>query len=366
VGLLDMQTQAVERPLGVGEVIPSTNFGVVRLSRDLPNRSGFGALFVNRQGTGTHAPARDYNRSFGVDGRWGIGRYVQLSGYGARTVTPGITRDDHAWHLGASYLSPSWDIYGRFTEVGEGFNPEVGFLSRRGFRKPEFLVYHVKRMNGWLGLHEIRPHVSYRGYWKPDGFHESGFVHLDTHWEWRSGYEFHTGVNLSNEGLRTPFEISPGVVVPPGRYEHAEVQLVFNTNMGAPVSLENRLVVGGFFGGRRVTLEPELRMRAGQVFNAEVALQRNDIDLPGGDFRTNLLRIRLSYSFTTRLFVQSLVQYNDRLDNWSTNLRLGWLQTANTGLFIVYNENREVGGLPLGTRDRSVALKFSRMVDVLD
>jgi hypothetical protein len=366
VGLLDMQTQAVERPLGVGEVIPSTNFGVVRLSRDLPNRSGFGALFVNRQGTGGHAPARDYNRSFGVDGRWGIGRYVQLSGYGARTVTPGITRDDHAWHFGASYLSPSWDIYGRFTEVGEGFNPEVGFLSRRGFRKPEFLVYHVKRMNGWLGLHEIRPHVSYRGYWKPDGFHESGFVHLDTHWEWRSGYEFHTGVNLSNEGLRTPFEISPGVVVPPGRYEHAEVQLVFNTNMGAPVSLENRLVVGGFFGGRRVTLEPELRMRAGQVFNAEVALQRNDIDLPGGDFRTNLLRIRLSYSFTTRLFVQSLVQYNDRLDNWSTNLRLGWLQTANTGLFIVYNENREVGGLPLGTRDRSVALKFSRMVDVLD
>ena len=63
---------------------------------------------------------------------------------------------------------------------------------------------------------------------------------------------------------------------------------------------------------------------------------------------------------------QLLVQYNDRIDNWSTNLRLGWLQTANTGLFIVFNENREVGGLPIGARDRSIALKFSRMVDVLD
>ena len=78
------------------------------------------------------------------------------------------------------------------------------------------------------------------------------------------------------------------------------------------------------------------------------------------------MRVRLSYSFTPRLFVQSLVQYNDRIDNWSTNLRLGWLQTANAGLFVVYNENREVGGMPLGVRDRSLVVKFSRMLDVLD
>lgn len=355
-----MQTQSVSG------VAPSTNFGVVRLSKDLPNRSGIGALFVNRQGTGDQARPRDYNRTFGVDGRWGIGQYLQLAGYGARTVTPGITRADHAFHLGATYLSPSWEIYGKYTEVGEGFNPEVGFLARQGFHKPEFLIYHVRRMGGWRGLHEIRPHVSYRGFWKPDGFHESGFVHLDCHWEWRNGYEFHTGVNLTREGLRLPFAIHSGVVVGPGTYDHKEMQLVFNTNKGAPVSLDTRLVVGGFFGGRRVSLTPALRMRAGEAFNADVQWERNDLDLPAGDFRTNLLRVRVSYSFSPRVFVQSLVQYNDRIDNWSTNLRLGWLQTANTGLFVVLNENREVGGLPLGARDRSIALKFSRMVDVLD
>jgi hypothetical protein len=360
VGLLDMQTQSVSG------VAPSINFGVVRLSKDLPNRSGIGALFVNRQGTGDHARPRDYNRTFGVDGRWGIGRYLQVAGYAARTDSPGITRGDHAYNLGVTYLSPSWDIYGKFTEVGDGFNPEVGFLARQGFRKPEFLIYHVRRMNGWLGLHEMRPHVSYRGFWKPDGFHESGFVHLDSHWEWRNGYEIHTGLNITREGLREPFEIDPGVVVAPGTYDHKEMQLVFNTNKGAPVSLDTRMVVGGFFGGRRVSLTPALRLRVGDAFNTDLEWVRNDLDLPAGDFDTNLLRVRLSYSFTPRVFVQSLVQYNDRIDNWSTNLRLGWLQTANTGLFIVFNENREVGGLPIGARDRSIALKFSRMVDVLD
>jgi hypothetical protein len=32
----------------------------------------------------------------------------------------------------------------------------------------------------------------------------------------------------------------------------------------------------------------------------------------------------------------------------------------------VFNENREVGGLPIGPRDRSLVVKFSRMVDLLD
>jgi hypothetical protein len=360
VGLLDMQTRAVDG------VAPANNFGVVRFGRDLPNRSSIGAIFVNRQGTGEQARPDDYNRTYGLDGRWGIGRYGQVSGYAARTSTPGVTAEDHAFSFGANYLSPSWDIYGKFTEVGEGFNPEVGFLARRGYRKPEGLVYHVRRMNGWLGLHEIRPHVSYRGFWKPDGFQETGFVHLDSHFEWRSGHEVHTGVNFTREGLRAPFEIDPGVIVPPGTYDHSEFQLVVATNRGAPVSLDTTMTVGGRFGGRRFVLNPVLAVRAGNAFNADAEWARNDLDLPGGAFTTNLLRVRLSYSFTPRLFVQSLVQYNDRIDNWSTNLRLGWLQTANVGLFIVYNENREVGGQPLGVRDRSLTVKFSRMVDVLD
>jgi hypothetical protein len=360
VGVLDMQTRAVD---GVAR---ANNFGVVRLGRDLPNRSGFGAIFVNRQATGEGVPSGDYNRTYGVDGRWGIGRYGLVSGYAARTSTPGITRADHAYNASATYLSPSWEIYGKYTDVGEGFNPEVGFLARRGYRKPEGLIYYVRRMNGWLGLHEIRPHVSYRGYFKPDGFQESGFLHMDSHWEWRSGYEVHTGVNMTREGLRQPFEIYPGVVVPPGTYDHEEVQLVFNTNKGAPVSLDVRLVAGGWFGGQRLQLTPLLTARLGEAFNAEASWAHNDLDLPGGAFTTNLLRLRLSYSFTPRLFVQSLLQYNDTIDNWSTNLRVGWLQTANVGLFVVFNENREVGGMPLGTRDRSLVVKFSRMFDLLE
>ena len=90
------------------------------------------------------------------------------------------------------------------------------------------------------------------------------------------------------------------------------------------------------------------------------------MSLPEGDFVTNLLKLRLSYSFTPRLYLQALVQYNDVTSNWSTNLRLGWLQTANTGLFVVYNENRDPGERDMGLRDRSFTIKYSHMFDLLD
>jgi hypothetical protein len=81
---------------------------------------------------------------------------------------------------------------------------------------------------------------------------------------------------------------------------------------------------------------------------------------------TNLVRARVSYSFTPRIFTQALVQYNDRADLWSMNLRFGWLQAANTGLFIVYTDTHGLYDLfdrPERT-DRSLTVKYSYLFNV--
>ena len=131
-------------------------------------------------------------------------------------------------------------------------------------------------------------------------------MHLDNHWQFRNSAEVHTGMNLTREGVRMPFEIYPGILVPPGTYDNAEAQLVAMSNQGAPFSISMRLTIGGFFGGSRVTLNPTFRMRAGDALTAQVDYQRNDISLAEGQFVTNLVRTRLSYSFTPRIFTQAL------------------------------------------------------------
>jgi hypothetical protein len=358
VGFLNMQTD------DVGGVTAANNFTVGRVQRELPNRSALGVIFTNRQGTGDLAIGDDYGRTIGVDGRVGYGQNGLISGWVARTVTPGLSGNDRAFRLGVRHSVQRFDAEVNFTDLGEAFNPEVGFLTRAAYRKADASLMTRWRPERFLRLQEIRPHSSYQAFWDRDGFQETGFWHIDSHWEFRAGHEVHTGMNVTRQGVTAPFEIYPGIFVPSGTYDHAEAQIVSFTNRGAPVSVGYRLTAGGFFGGDRVAHTPSIRVRVGDTTNAELSWATNDIDLPWGDFTTNLARVRVSYSFTPRLFLQSLVQYNDRAQIWSANLRFGWLNRANTGLFVVYNDTDDTGLRGRAIAGRSFIVKISRLIDL--
>ena len=364
VGLIGMRTE------GVTGIASENDFTVARVSQDLPNRSSIGFMYVERDGDGSvlNNKGDDYNRTFALDGRWGIGDETLITGWAASTDTPGLSGRDGAGGINANYVSPEWNISAGYSQVGENFNPEVGFLQRRGFRKYTAGIRRSIRPNNLWGLHELRPHVNYRGYWGFDGFQETGYLHVDNHWEFDTGMEIHTGMNFTQEGVREPFEIVDGVTVPAGEYEHEEGQFVFWTNQGAPLSINIRSNVGGFFGGERVNVEPTLRYRSGEKFSTELSWSHSDIDLPvpGGDFEVDLARLRLSYSFTPRMSIQTLVQYNKRDDVVATNLRFAWLQSANAGLYLVYNEVDE-SGLGAPRRDaQQFIIKYSRILDLFN
>ncbi|MBX3705513.1 MAG: carbohydrate binding family 9 domain-containing protein [Pseudomonadales bacterium] len=363
LGLLRMRTESLDG------VAPRNDFTVARINQELPNRSAIGAIVVERKGDGSISGRadNDYNRTYAVDGRLGIGRDGIVRGYVAKSETPGRRGDDHAFSLIGQYNSAAWSNSVGFTEVGRNFNPEVGFLRRRDYQKGEFTILRRIRPDDLMGFHELRPHVVYRGFWGTDGLYESGFIHIDNHWEWRSGLEVHTGLNLVYEYVREPFEIVRGVTVPVGEYDEQEAQLVFITNQGAPLSLNLQSRIGGFFGGDRVNLTPTLRYRWGDAFTSELSWVYNRLDLPveNGDVEINVGRMRLSYSLTPRMLLQALIQYDDRTDLFATNLRFSWLQSANAGLFLVYNEVDDETIIGPMEKRRELALKFSWIFDVL-
>ena len=372
IGLLQMRTESIDGR------ISQNDFSVARLSQELGNRSTIGMMYVERNGDGSGAgltrdnAGEDYNRTMSVDGRWGIGDTTLITGWAARTETPGLENRDAAGGMQVSYQDEDWNLDAGYSEVRENFNPEVGFLSRRAFRKWTAGWRYRYRPEDWWNLHELRPHMNYRGYWGFDGFQETGYLHVDNHWEFESGMEIHTGMNFTLEGVREPFEIVDGVWVPAGTYEHSEIQPVFWTDQSAPLSLNVRGNIGGFFGGDRVTTDTTLRYQLDERFSTEVSWNRSDISLPvhNGDFVVDLARVRVSYSFTPSISLQTLVQYNNRDDVVAANVRFAWLQSANAGLYLVYNEVDEFSGLNMPHQERENArqfiIKYSRILDIFN
>lgn len=354
IGFLNLFTEDVEELQ-----IEKNNFTVARINQQLAQRSSMGAIFINRQGMGEGG--KDYNRTYALDGKWGLGKKATISGFYAKTQTPDTVSDEQAFKLLASYEWNGLRATAGYSQVGEGFNPEVGFLLRSAYRKPEASIFKQFRMNGKFGLLEVRPHVTYRGYWNFTGFQETSYLHVDNHWVWINSLEIHTGINFTTEGVVTPFEISEGIIVPSGTYKHEEVQLVLITNLSKPVYLSTRSILGGSFGGTRYLNTGTLGIRIGDKFNSEYSLAINDVKLPGGDFQATIFGARVTYSFKPRINLQSFIQFNSETDLWSFNIRFNLLEQANTGLFVVYNDVYTGGGVS----NRSFTVKYTHVFDLL-
>jgi len=356
VGGLHMVTDGVAGTAG-------NSYSVARVLKELSARSRVGAIAVQRQGTGA---AADHNRVYAVDGRLGIGQDWTADAWAATSETPGLAGDAASFSGRLVYQTRDWNNSARVVRVGEDFNPEVGFMSRPGgYRFDEVTVMRIVRGAGWERVRQWSPHMNLRRYIGTDGFIQSSQIHVDvTEAEFSDGGRFGPEFNIYTEGLQRPFEISPGVVVPPGQYLWHQYGLDWSTNPSARLSLVSRMDFGRFYTGRRGGGNATLTLRHGASFSSALIVDYQDVRLPEGDFTRELLGVRLGYFFTPRIFLQSLSQYNSSAQAFTANVRFGWLNTANTGLFVVLNDGEQADGFTQWRQpmSRSLTVKYSYQV----
>ncbi|HEX6316376.1 MAG TPA: DUF5916 domain-containing protein, partial [Gemmatimonadaceae bacterium] len=377
LGLLNIQTgDLVEADPATGqpvEVSPPNNYGVLRLYREFTNRSRLGGIVVSRVNTGDN---HDRNVAWGVDGRLGIGQALTLDGWLGLTRTPdaeaapGINDGEYAYGASGLYSTRRWQISAGYREVGEAFNPEVGFANRLAYRHGNARISHNLRTPGVPWFREFRPHISWNQFWSLDGFSESYLVHIDTHFAFANGAFFQLpGFNLAGEGLREPFEIRPGIVIPAGSYHNLDWEFRANTNRAAPISISGGWDWGGFYTGTRFGPLATIAWRHRDLLSASLRVNWFDVRLREGHFTTAVYAFNGSWSFTPRINLQANVQYNDDTRNLSSNAKLGWLDNAGTGFFIVLNDAWHRGpfdrtGLVAGPQQRQLVMKYSRLIDL--
>jgi hypothetical protein len=368
VGLLNMQTDAaVDKRLGQ-TVAPASNFTVLRLQREL-GRSNFGAMYVGRQGGGSRAPANDYNRAYGLDLGWQASTNGRMTAFLARTDSPETKGgSDYAGALSYGYTNEMWNNGVGFTQVGDRFNPEVGFLQRKGYRRLELRSNMRYQPKQWPWIRRISPHANYNGYVDLQNRLESS----QGHWHFfdiqtLSGARFGYVIISGQDRPRLPFTIYQDVtgrrvVVPAGHYGWAWGEFEGNTNQSAPISAALVHKIGNYYDGDYHGWRLTLGLRAGARLLSELGWTRDDVTLPGGRFRNDLVPVKASYSFTSLASVQGLIQYNKQASTISSNIRLALLNRSGTGFFVVYNDRRDTSPFtPDELLGRSFTIKYTRL-----
>jgi hypothetical protein len=369
VGVLNMQTDDAVEDVSGRVISQANNFGVIRLQREI-GRSNVGAIFVNRQGTGSLAPDSDYNRAYGLDTAWQATQNGKVFAFLARTDSPEARGgSDYSGRLFYNYTNNLWQVSGGYSQVGDNFNPEVGFLPRRGYRSPEARVFLQLQPKRWSWIRRIAPHVSQNMFYGLDGQLQTSRGHY--HWfevQPSQGGRFGHYVERMQDRPVVPFPVFNAggrrVTIAPGLYTWWNSVFEYRHNPSAPVSANVALRHGSFYDGDMIGFESDVSTRLGSRFLGSVGWNRQNIDLPGGSFHTDLIPVKLSYAFTTLASIQALVQYNNQSTLISSNIRLALLNRSGTGLFVVYNDRRDTTTFnPYETLGRSFIVKYTRLFD---
>ena len=336
-------------------------YSVARVSHELATRSRIGLIAIQRLATGNSG---DWNRVTGIDGRIGIRDPWTIDWWGAASAKPGPDGDRVAYSARLGYETQHWFNVARFIQVGSDFDPQVGFLNRGGgYRYYEGGVMWKKRFPSMPWIKEWIPHVNYRGYYDLSGFWQEGRIHIDvTEFDLANGGRFGPEVNVEHQGLAQPFAIASTVTLPAGSYDYTSVGFDLASDPSAPLSLTLRADVGGFYNGTRRGGSVTLGARHSSSLTASLLVEYNDVRLVQGAFIRSLVATRVAYFFTPRVMLQTLVQYSNQARVWTANARFGWLGTAGTGLFVVYNEGREADGFFQLNQPqaRSLIVKYTR------
>jgi len=358
LGRTDFGALAVQTRSASGE--PRTDFFVGRGKLDLGHASYVGALLtdIERPSTGSALP---YSRTYGVDTGISLTPEWSASGFYSKTDNPGVSGETSAWNATLTYNGKYAQGRIERTNIGSGFLPQMGFVSQNGIHASLIDFTLIPRPHV-LGLRDL----NFEGFGS-FRYNENGTLNEREYQytfraEWQNGaYSDDDIVDVFDENLTEPLQLTDKVTIPVGLYHFARHQIAFGTDPSQRIAFQANFNFGDYYAGRRNRYVGRIFWKPDEHVGVTVIEDYNAVRLPQGNFNLSLLSGRLDWNWNVRLLTSIIVQSDnvDRLTNVQAIVR--WLIDPATDLFAVYNRQIGAGFERPGTR---VTIKLRKTFDL--
>jgi hypothetical protein len=365
IGLINIQTDDVAS-FGV----PSTNFAVARVRRDILRRSAVGLIATRRStisggtGAGPSTPL-GAGETYGADGQFSFFTNLTINTYWARTLTPGVRSEDTSYRGNLNFNGDRYGVQAEHLMIGDRFNPEVGFLRRDDIVKTRiqsrFSPRPTKRFKAVRKFY-------YQGqaeYWSNGaGIKEQRELLGEFYVELQNSDRLELSYQDLFERVPVPFRIARGVTIPAGGYTRGTFSAQYQMGQQRMMSGTALFEHGPFYSGERTAVGfTGARVNVSPHFAVEPRVSIDRVTLPFGDFTSTLVSSRVTWTVTPMMFVSGLLQYNSSNNSFGTNLRMRWEYHPGSELFLVYNDGRDtsVAGMPQ-LQNRALIFKVNRLL----
>ena len=331
---------------------PRTNYSVVRVNRDILKGSTLGGIFINKQDLDA------YNRTAGLDFSYRPTREINIDGLWSRTFEADVSGNSNAFFFGGDWRTNLFRLNSSYTDIGEDFNPEVGYIQRRDVRRFRGGGSYTP-WPGKFGIREIQIGPQIDLVLTQENELETQEITFDTQFEFETGDDIGFEIKNTTENLDRNFWIQ-GVNIPAEDYNFTSFQTSFRTSSSRMISGQLQVEFGEFYNGTRRGFLIDATARPNAKLSIEPFIEFNRITLPERklndevtlaetEFDANAFGGRVSYSFSTTLFTKLFTQWSTDMDILSANFLLNYIYRPGSDLYIVFDQNYD-------TRDSGIKL----------
>jgi hypothetical protein len=322
--------------------VPSLNLFAGRASFDATSKLRVGVLLTNGDPAGLRR-----NSLLGFDAVWRSSAFrgnknLLLGAWTATSAGELPPGSQTGWGFKMDYPNDLLDCSTSVNQFGESLVPALGFLPRPGTRMSQYHCSLKPRPSKLGPFHWIRQMFFENGYYRTTdyrGITESWGVSVTPlRVQLESGDRIGFSWSPQYEYLTSPFEIVPGVVVPPGPYNFTRWATELHSSEHRSWHFGAFDSFGSFYSGTLSQYHEFLLWTSPRGrFQIGGEATNNFGHLKEGNFVQKLYQFNFTYAWNPNLVLTSFIQYDSETQNLGTNTRLRWTIKPGNDLFIVWN-----------------------------
>lgn len=370
MGVIHVATGGLESVGAESGFFPGEQFTAARIKRTLFEQSSVGAIYTRRATSddpNAVGPTPLDRHTAGVDADFFTSQLFgdknfQVEAFFVWNSNPDRDVDQSTESLSArgfrvNYPNDLWFGHLSYRELGDAYQPAMGFVNRNGFRRIEPQIGWSPRPDiDWIRQLRISTQFRYLEDINTGVVEEREWEFDLLNVELESQDEFDISVVRVFEFLENDFEIEDGVFILQGGYTTWEVGLGVETANRRRVSGNLDFSRGGFWDGNRTELEGGVEFRPNPGVELEAAFEHNAVDLPTASFSANLFRLGAGWDISPWASVISNVQYDNDSQVLGLFSRLRWIVQPGNEFFLVFTHNWQNLGEGLLSRTRELSV----------
>lgn len=334
VALLDVEQDGYEG-------IDPSNLFVGRVTQRVLKESNIGLI-----GTNGDPRSNDKNTLLGADFAYlntRLPNNKQLIGRAWFMGTDSEARgtEDVAFGGDLDWPNEPFDFHLFFRQIGDDFDPAMGFVRRRGVRQYQSNFSYFWRPNGdWIRRIRLGTY--------PGMSTDLGNQVVEEDWDLISlslytPVEDRFSLRYSYYGdlLEDPFDLV-GITIPADRYRYTYVRPSFYSSETRPVSIGFGYRYGDYYTGRRTDYDTTLDWRPSRHATLGLDYDLRQIRLPEGDADVRVAGTHLNLSMNPDLSWNTRLQYDNQTEDLGLNSRVRWTYRPGSDIYLVANQGWDV------------------------